>query len=342
MQFLRPRIARTMKILCVISLIGVWAPMTCGVPGLGHRKGMVRVPQSMTTQEEPSVVAPQTTKAEIFCPEFQKSANAEKRCRKRSLKRLNTPDISLKSFGMLVGSDMRVLRLAGGGGGCSGGGCGGGNDVQQEEDVEGVPPCEYMTDEQARRELAETGETVDDLDTTMATAPAHAVDDMEDLGANLQDQYLNPTPEDEELKETPASEAEDAEKTTINSKQDQMAAKRKPGLLTATPTELKKHHPEWYDLMVSHLGEPHTASTSPVGAGRSVGAESYGLIDALAQAQQHRREAAALKASDKSFYAFLSEGSEELLRFGLAGTQFTCFTLTKVHILTPFVRSRSL
>jgi hypothetical protein len=304
----------------------------------------------MTAQEEPSLFAPQTTKAEILCPEFQKSTNAVKfrvaadtfedkifLHSKRSLKRLNTPDISLKSFGMLVGSDM--LRLAGGGGGCSGGGCGGGNDVQQEEDVEGVPPCEYMTDEQARRELAETGETVDDLDTTMATAPAHAADDMEDLGANLQDHYLNPTPEDEELKETPVSGAEDAEKTTINSGPDKMAAKRKPGLLTATPTELKKHHPEWYDLMVSHLGEPHTASIPPVGAERSVGAESYGLIDALAQAQQHRREAAALKASDKSFHAFLSEGSEELLRFGLAGTQFTCCTRTKVHILTHFLHA---
>jgi len=295
----------------------------------------------MTAQEEPSLFAPQTTKAEILCPEFQKSTNAIKfrvaadtfgekifLHSKRSLKRLNTPDISLKSFGMLVGSDM--LRLAGGGGGCSGGGCGGGNDVQQEEDVEGVPPCEYMTDEQARRELAEIGETVDDLDTTMATAPAHAVDDMEDLGANLQDHYLNPTPEDEELKETPASGAEGAEKTTINSELDKMAtAKRKPGLLTATPTELKKHHPEWYDLMVSHLGEPHPASIAPVSAERSVGAESYGLIDALAQAQQHRREAAALKASDKSFHAFLSEGSEELLRFGLAGLSLLALLVQK-------------
>ena len=163
-----------------------------------------------------------------------------------------------------------------------------------------VLPEAYMTDEQAHEELAEVGV---DIEAVPGLKPPQeqGTDDMEDLARDLDDAHLDV--------EQPA------EPTPVGP--EGLAGQgRKPGLLTSTPLELKQNHPVVYEMMAELLGE-----IPSVPAPRAThGAESYALSDALAQAQQHRREVEAMTRQDREFGAFVADPScaAQLRLFGLS------------------------
>jgi len=141
------------------------------------------------------------------------------------------------------------------------------------------PRWEYLTDEQARRELAEAGVMLGDA--SGADVPTEsAVRDLEDI--------------------VHSSEHEDIEEPPVA-----LAPGQRKGLLTSNPQELKQNYPDVYSLLAEKLGDP---SAGPRHAA-PFGAASYAFSDTLAQAQRFRREATRVASIDKDFGAFLSEGT---------------------------------
>ena len=204
---------------------------------------------------------------------------------------------------------LKHLGLRGGGGCCGGApqvaspwmavgpaiaAAGGGNAGEP------VLPEAYMTDEQAHEELAELGVEIEAVP-GLKPPQEKGTDDMEDLARDLDDAHLDVEQPAEHTPAEPESPAGQG---------------RKPGLLTSTPLELKQNHPEVYEMMAELLGE-----IPSVPAPRAThGAESYALSDALAQAQQHRRELEAVTRQDREFGAFVADPScaAQLLLFGLS------------------------
>jgi hypothetical protein len=157
-----------------------------------------------------------------------------------------------------------------------------------------------MTDEQAHEELAEVGVEIEALP-GLKPPQEQGTDDMEDLARDLDDAHLDV---EQPAEPTPAGPEGPA------------GQGRKPGLLTSTPLELKQNHPEVYEMMAELLGE-----IPSVPAPRAThGADSYALSDALAQAQQHRRELEAVTRQDREFGAFVADPSctAQLRLFGLS------------------------
>jgi hypothetical protein len=194
--------------------------------------------------------------------------------------------------------------------GLRGGGCCGAALTGEAQDVQqmarmadpaaaalAVPEALYMNDEQARAELAEAGVDVE------AELPGPPEDDggagdMEDLARDLDDAHLDV---EQPADPTPAGP-------------DGHGGKK--GLLTSTPLELKQHHPEVYEMMAEMLGEIPSAPAPRA----THGADSYALSDAIAQAQQHRREVEAVTRQDREFGEFVATPScaAQLRLFGLA------------------------